>query len=119
MDAEHGVVRGLPGGATDAVVTIAQNLNAKLLVLLRQLVEACEQIVQHLHQLLSRVRRRDGREAHNVRVEDANDAKEFSPFPSSHLIYLPDVLVPAHVDLLELAVGPVQILPHLDRHVLR
>lgn len=32
--------------------------------------------------------------------------------------YLPDVLVAAHINFLELTVGLVEILPHLDRYVL-
>lgn len=39
--------------AGDAVVTVAEELDAQTMILRRELVEAREQVVQHLDQLLS------------------------------------------------------------------
>lgn len=99
MHAEYGVVGPFSRRATDAIVTITQNLNPELLVFLRgkqnvdgrktknstrqqnakimllplahlgQSVESSEQLVQDLHQVGRRVRGRYGREPNDVGVQ--------------------------------------------------
>lgn len=72
------MILGLHWRASDTVITVAQDLNSQLVVLLRQPVEACKQFVEHLHQIGGRVLGRDGREAHNVGVQDAAGREEHS-----------------------------------------
>jgi hypothetical protein len=52
LDAAMGMI--VPGNrqAANAVVTVAEKLDAQTMILRRELIETCEEIVQYLHQLL-------------------------------------------------------------------
>lgn len=66
------------------------------------MIESCEQLVQDLDQFAGAVRGGNGCESDYVRVQDR------------------DVLVPGHVNFLELGVKRgAKVLPHLNRHVFR
>lgn len=71
VNTQGAVVLGLYRGTGNTIVAVAQDLNSQLVVLLGQPIEACKQLVEHLHQVRSRVLGRDGREADNVSVQDA------------------------------------------------
>lgn len=82
-----------------AFVSCSQGANRN--VPLAELIESCEQLVQDLHELAGAVGGGDGGEADDVRIEDRH------------------ILVPRHIDLLELRVQRgAEVLSHLHRYVL-
>lgn len=67
------MVLRLHGRSGDTVIAVAQDLNAQLVVLLGEPVKAGKQLVKHLDEIRGRVLGRDGRKAHNIRVENAGN----------------------------------------------
>lgn len=87
--------------ARHAVVAVAQDLNAQAVVIVRQLVEAPEELVEESDELLRRALRRQDCEAHDVREDHAN------------------ILVSLDVDLVELSLhGFDDVGLHFHGHVL-
>ena len=71
LDAVPGVVVAGLGQPGDAVVAVAQDLDAHALVVLRQLVEPAKELVQCGHQLGGRQLFGEWREVYDVGVQDA------------------------------------------------
>jgi hypothetical protein len=69
------VVGAWLGQAGHTVVAVPQDLDAQTVVLLRQVVEASEQLVQQLHQLLGRALRGQQREPADVRKQNTATGK--------------------------------------------
>jgi hypothetical protein len=70
MDAVDGVVGARDGKSGNAVITVAEDFDSQAMVLLRQLVEAREEVVESAHEFGGRERAREGREVHDIGVQE-------------------------------------------------
>ena len=85
LDGAVGMVGSGVGQSADAVVAVAEQLDAQTGVVGGQFVEPREQLVQHAHQFLSRALRTESREAADVREQYATRTRTVSSPSASSL----------------------------------